>query len=127
VPGDPGGMGIHIYRGIPATRGDKANYMYAVTVEIPRPEQGRHTHLHSYIWNLATRGGKEHFMYAVNVETPRSGQARHAHLRSYGWNLKNEYACVLQYLSGASSYRENPNNVYVYILYSRISARLTFT
>jgi hypothetical protein len=101
--------------------------MYAVTVETPRPEQGRHTHLLSYIWKLATRGGKEHFMYAVTVETLRSGQARHAHISSYRGNLKNVYACVLQYRSGARSYRENPNNVYVRILYSRISARRTFT
>jgi hypothetical protein len=52
--------------------------MYAVTVETPRPEQGRHTHLLSYIWNLATRGGKAHFMYAVTVETPaiQAGKAR---------------------------------------------------
>jgi hypothetical protein len=64
VHGDPGRLGTHlrIYRGIPATYGGKAHSMYAVTVEPPRPEQGRHTHLLSYIWNLATRGGKEHFM-----------------------------------------------------------------
>jgi hypothetical protein len=31
-------------------------------VETPQPNQGRHAHLLSYIWNLATRGGKEHFM-----------------------------------------------------------------
>jgi hypothetical protein len=65
-------------------------------------------------------------MYAVTVETPRSGQARHAHLSSYRGNLKNVNACVLQYRSGARSYGENPN-VYVYILYCRISARRTFT
>jgi hypothetical protein len=101
--------------------------MYAVNVETPRPQQGRHIHLLSYNWNLATRGGKEHFMYAVTVETPRSGQERHAHLSSYRGNLKNVYACVLQYRSGARSYGENPNNVYVCILYCRISARRTFT
>jgi hypothetical protein len=39
----------------------------------------------------------------------------------------NVYACVLQYRSGAHSYRENANNVYVCILYCRISARRTFT
>jgi hypothetical protein len=60
-------------------------------VETPRPEQGRHIHLLSYLSNLATRGGKEHFMYAVTVETPGSVQARHAHLSSYRGNLKNVY------------------------------------
>jgi hypothetical protein len=49
VPSDPGSIGIHIYSGIPATRGGKAHFMYAVTVETTRPEQGRHTHLRSYI------------------------------------------------------------------------------
>jgi hypothetical protein len=66
-------------------------------------------------------------MYAVTVVTPRSGQARHAHLSSYSGNLKNVYACVLQFRSVARSYGENTNRVYVYILYCRISARLTFT
>jgi hypothetical protein len=56
-------------------------------------------------------------MYAVTVETPRPEQARHAHLSSYRGNLKSVYACVLQYRSGARSYGENPNNVYVYIYY----------
>jgi hypothetical protein len=37
------------------------------------------------------------------------------------------YACVLQYRSGSRSYSENLNNVYVFILYCRISARRTFT
>jgi hypothetical protein len=37
------------------------------------------------------------------------------------------YACVLKYRSGARSYGGNLNNVYVCILYSRISARRTFT
>jgi hypothetical protein len=49
VPGDPGSIGIRIYREIPATRGGKAHFMYAVTVETPRPEQGRHIQLLSYI------------------------------------------------------------------------------
>jgi hypothetical protein len=50
-------------------------------------------------------------MYAVTVETPQSGQARHAHLSSYRGNLKNVYACIIQYLSGAGSYGEKPNNI----------------
>jgi hypothetical protein len=112
VPGDPGSIGIHIY---------------IFTVESPRPEQGRHAHLLSYIWNLATLGGDEHFIYTVTVETPRSRQARHAHLSSYHGNLKNVYACVLQYRSGARSYGENPNKVYICILYCCISAWWTFT
>jgi hypothetical protein len=57
--------------------------MYAVAVETQRPEQGRHTHLRSYIGNLATHECKEHFMYAVTVKTPRSGQARLPHLPIY--------------------------------------------
>jgi hypothetical protein len=69
--------------------------MCAVTVETPRPKQGRHTHLLSYILNLATLGGKEHFMNTITVETPRSRQARHTHLHSYRGNLKNVDACVL--------------------------------
>jgi hypothetical protein len=56
-------------------------------------------------------------MYVVTVDTTRSGQVRHAHLSSYRGNLKNVYACVLQYRSGARSYRENPNNVY-YVYYT---------
>jgi hypothetical protein len=101
--------------------------MYAFILETPLPEQGRHTYLLSYIWKLATRGGKEHFMYTVTVETPRSGQARHAYLNSYRGNLKIVYACVLKYRSGARSYGETPNNVYVCILYCCISARQNFT
>jgi hypothetical protein len=65
VPGDPGSIGIHIY----VCTVEYQHFIYAVTVETPRPEQGRHAHLLSYICNLATRGGKEHFMYAVPVET----------------------------------------------------------
>jgi hypothetical protein len=66
-------------------------------------------------------------MYVVTVETPRSGQVRHTHLSSYGGNPKNVYACVLKFPSGARSYREKANNVYVYLLYCRISARRPFT
>jgi hypothetical protein len=66
-------------------------------------------------------------MCAVTVETPRHEQARHAHLSTYRGNLKNVYACVLQYRSGARSYGETPNNMYVYILYPCISARGNFT
>jgi hypothetical protein len=66
-------------------------------------------------------------MYAVTVETPQPEQGRHTHLSSYRGNLKNVYACVLQYRSGARSYGENPNNMYVCMSYSRISAGRTFT
>jgi hypothetical protein len=55
--------------------------VYAIAAENPRPEQERHIHLLSYIWNLATRGGKAQFMRAVTVETPQSGQARHTHFQ----------------------------------------------
>jgi hypothetical protein len=95
LPGQARSTHLRIYRGIPATRGGKAHFMYVVTVETPRLEQERHTHLLSYLWRLATRGDKEHFMYAVTAEIPRSGQARHTHFRGYRGNLKNVYACVL--------------------------------
>jgi hypothetical protein len=78
---------LGIYCGIPAIDGGKAHFTYAVTVETPWPEQGRHTPLLSYIWNLATCGGKAHFMYAVTVETPGPEEARRTHLLSYIWNL----------------------------------------
>jgi hypothetical protein len=65
VPDDPGRLGAPSYVftvKIPAACGAKAHFIYAVTVETPRPEQERPTRLLSYIWNLATPGGKEHFM-----------------------------------------------------------------
>jgi hypothetical protein len=71
----------------PATRGGKAHFMYAVTVENPRPEQGRQIHLHNNIWKLTTRGGKEHFICAVTQETPRPELGRHTHWHTNLWNF----------------------------------------
>jgi hypothetical protein len=38
------------------TRGVKEHFIYAVTVETPRPQQGRHTHLFSHLCKFATHG-----------------------------------------------------------------------
>jgi hypothetical protein len=85
VPGDPGGQ-EHPFTYLPwkpATRAGKAQFMYAVTVETPRPGQGRHAHLLSDIWNFTTRGGKAQFMYEFSVESPRSKHARQTRFGSY--------------------------------------------
>jgi hypothetical protein len=77
VSGDPGSIGVNIYRGIPATHGGKTHFMYAVSVENPRSEQARHAHLSSYRGNLKN-------VYACALQ-----------YRSYGENPNNVYVCIL--------------------------------
>jgi hypothetical protein len=48
-PGQARNTRLCIYCGILATRGGTAHFIYAVTVQTPRPEQGRHTQLLSYV------------------------------------------------------------------------------
>jgi hypothetical protein len=92
--GDPGSLGTPFayLAWNSATRGGKAHFMYAVTVENPRPEQGRHTHLHSNIWKLVTRWGKEHCTYAITQETPPPQLGRHTHLLINLWNFATRVA-----------------------------------
>jgi hypothetical protein len=132
-PRDPGWQGAPIYLPLKTRdRWGKTTLHVRGYCGNQATVQKRHIHLVNHIWNLASRGAKAQFTYAVTVETrdpgrqgtrisvvtaesSRCGQARHTHLRNYRGNSKTVYACVLYFRSGASSYREYPNNVCVYV------------
>jgi hypothetical protein len=80
-PGQDRDKHLRIYRGIPATRGDKEHFMYAVTVETPRSGQASHAHLSSYRGNLKN-------VYACVLQNSSGA-------RSYRENPNNVYVCIL--------------------------------
>jgi hypothetical protein len=68
------------------TRGVKEHFMYAVTVETLRPEQGRRTHLLSYHWNVMIHGARQVHVRSY-CRSPTIWAGRHTHLLSHLWKL----------------------------------------
>jgi hypothetical protein len=121
VPGEQGSRGIHTYVFTVESQQTVGARHTSCTQLLWKPQDPSREDTHIYLITFEKSrylGAKEHFMYPVTVETLRSGQARHARLSTYRGNLKNVYEYVLQYLSGARSYRKNTNNMYVCIYYT---------